>query len=91
MGKSSWKRRVKAATEKQPQESDNPSRQALLDALNERRERLSKYAHIHILIHQVGFVPFNHEQPKVVSLEGARTALLLKLSLEGGSQQAVSI
>ena len=53
MGKSSWKRRVKAATEKHPQESDSPSRQALLDALNERRERLSKYAHYHILISQL--------------------------------------
>ena len=59
MGKSSWKRRVKAATENQPQESESPSRKALLDALNERRERLSKYAHNHILISHDSFVTFN--------------------------------
>ena len=50
MGKSSWKRRVKAAAENKPQESDNASRQALQDALNERRERLNKYAHYPMLI-----------------------------------------
>ena len=79
MGKSSWKRRVKAATENQPQESDSPSRQALLDALNERRDRLSKYAHNHILISEVGFAPFNHEQPKVITLEwGSQQALFIE-------------
>ena len=64
MGKSSLKRRVKAATENRPQESDSASRQALRDALNKRRERRSNHHGDHHHPHN-GPCPHNHHGPQV--------------------------
>ena len=64
MGKSSWKRRVKAATENRPQESDSASRQALRDALKKRGERRSNHHGTHHHPHN-GPYPHNHHGPLV--------------------------